>query len=240
MRRVRKTHVSGCTREPTSCFGCVQVVCADTSLLGRDKSPCFREVVISSNCNAPIVGHRCTRQGNRTSRFKVEQRLTASRKAMASPVVSAKSSSIGRHVRKSTAATVRYSYFLLPLPSSHPTNVVLQPTTRPSDQRLVSGLSPDLSGLSAHVPATSQKIQTTPFETYPRGDPQAYLEYMHLAHVFSAPRRFVSAVRSTFEECYNVVPHGTTHPHGRSHLHHARGGGHHDVSARSRPVGRSK
>eukprot|EP00903_Cladosiphon_okamuranus_P012671 g11851.t1 len=62
-----------------------------------------------------------------------------------------------------------------------------------------------------------------------RGDPQAYLEYMHLAHVFAAPRRFMSAVRSSFEECYNVVPHETAHTHGRTHLHHPRGGGHQDA-----------
>ena len=39
-----------------------------------------------------------------------------------------------------------------------------------------------------------------------RGDPQAYLEYMHQAHVFATPRRFAAAVRSSFEKYYNVAP----------------------------------
>ncbi|CAN0438853.1 unnamed protein product, partial [Ectocarpus sp. 12 AP-2014] len=53
-----------------------------------------------------------------------------------------------------------------------------------------------------------------------RGDPQAYLEYMHLAHVFAAPRRFAAAIRSTFEEYYDVVSHKAMGFHGRNHREH--------------------
>lgn len=50
-----------------------------------------------------------------------------------------------------------------------------------------------------------------------RGDPQAYLEYMHLAHVFAAPGRFIATVRSSFEEHYNIAPYETSRSYGKRH-----------------------
>lgn len=39
-----------------------------------------------------------------------------------------------------------------------------------------------------------------------RGDPQSYLEHMHLAQVFASPRRFVAALLASFEKHHDLVP----------------------------------
>lgn len=57
-----------------------------------------------------------------------------------------------------------------------------------------------------------------------RADPQSFLEYMHLAHVFLTPRRFMAAVRASFEECYNIVSTEELHAGGKKSAR-----AHHDV-----------
>lgn len=67
------------------------------------------------------------------------------------------------------------------------------------------------------------------FHEFCRGDPQAYLEYMHQAHAFATPRRFAAAVRASFEEYYNVAPAEMAVSAGKRHARAP-----HDVRERER------